>query len=116
MPHNELKAKCIPALTEIVQRGAAQGQWMPLSKKRSDDLKAFLYVQAKVQVGNEVADVVVSIGRGNFGDRAHNLLPETKMDSVLPQKFGRGSESISADLATDGTSLPDPGEEFNLII
>lgn len=116
LPHDDLKAKCIPALAEIIQRGAANGQWMPLNKKRSDDLRAFLYVEAKVQIGGTVADVIVSIGRGNFGDRGHNLSAETKMDSVLPQMFGRGSESTLVDLATDSATLPEPGEEFNIII
>jgi hypothetical protein len=60
-----------------------------------------LYAEAKVAVDGVVADVVVSIGRGNFSDRGHNLVAKTKMDSVLPQKFCRGSESILPSLTTD---------------
>ncbi len=116
LPYDDLKAKCIPAMPEIIARGGAKGQWMPLNKMRSDDLKAFLYVGAKVRIGEVVANVVVSIGRGKFADRGHNLVAKTKMDSVLPQKFGRGSESISVGLSTDDLSLPEPGEDFNLII
>lgn len=92
-----LKVKLIPAIRAIIEKGEHQGR-EGLTKERTDDIVAFHFFTASVEIEGMVVEVSVSVAEDSFGNLFYNLnhdpaaLMEKRKAPLLPRVEARGAE------------------------
>lgn len=92
-----LKAKLIPAIPDILQRGQYMGA-EEVYKQRNDDIVAFHYFSDMVDVGGETLRAAVSVAEDADGNLLYNITPypEQWTNKKLPPLPGKKDQGAGA--------------------
>ena len=92
-----LKAKLIPAIPDILQRGQYVGA-EEVYKQRNDDIIAFHYFSDMVEVGGETLRTAVSVAEDADGNLLYNInpYPEQWTNKKLPPLPGKKDQDAGA--------------------
>ena len=117
-----LKVKLIPAIPAIIERGEYQGR-EGLIKERTDDVVAFHFFTAHVEVEGRIVEAGVSVAEDSFGNLFYNLnhdpevLLAKRKAPLLPRSEARGAEpSSGSGEASFDQSMPNSEDGVNIAI
>ncbi|MFC2752086.1 MAG: hypothetical protein ACFN9G_01850 [Cardiobacterium sp.] len=98
-----LKARLIPAIPDVLQHGHYYGR-EELAKVRDDNIVAFHYFGANVEVGGNVVEVSVSVAEDQFGKLFYNINPNPREWTTKKLPLLPGEKDQGAGASTDSTS------------
>lgn len=99
-----LKARLIPAIPDVLQHGHYYGR-EELAKVRDDNIVAFHYFGANVEVGGNVVEVSVSVAEDQFGKLFYNINPNPRERTAKKLPLLPGEKDQGAGASTDATSI-----------
>ena len=99
-----LKARLIPAIPDVLQHGHYYGR-RELDKVRDDNIVAFHYFGANVEVGGNVVEVSVSVAEDQFGKLFYNINPNPRERTEKKLPLLPGEKDQGAGASTDATSI-----------
>lgn len=99
-----LKARLIPAIPDVLQHGHYYGR-EELAKVRDDNIVAFHYFGANVEVGGNVVEVSVSVAEDQFGKLFYNINPNPRERTEKKLPLLPGEKDQGAGASTDATSI-----------
>ena len=99
-----LKARLVPAIPDVLQHGHYYGR-RELDKVRDDNIVAFHYFGANVEVGGNVVEVSVSVAEDEFGKLFYNINPNPRERTEKKLPLLPGEKDQGAGASTDATSI-----------
>ena len=99
-----LKARLVPAIPDVLQHGHYYGR-RELDKVRDDNIVAFHYFGANVEVGGNVVEVSVSVAEDQFGKLFYNINPNPRERTEKKLPLLPGEKDQGAGASTDATSI-----------